>query len=77
MKKGLIIFATLVVFGITSFAAYAGWGWKVYAESPSAYGYGISYSYESAANRALVECARRTPAHQTCYVTGREQWWID
>jgi hypothetical protein len=42
--------------------------WYCYASSPSAYGWGTSSSRRAAANRALRECAVRTPRYQTCYI---------
>lgn len=40
-----------------------------YAESASAYGYGVHFNGNIACDRALYECAIRTPQYQTCYVT--------
>lgn len=42
--------------------------WSCRARSPSAWGWGSSASLSNAQHRALFECARRTPRHQTCYI---------
>lgn len=39
------------------------------AASPYASGFGVSYTPAAACQRALAECAVRTPAGFTCFVT--------
>lgn len=43
------------------------------AKSPSATGWATGYNMYETCNRALYECAKRTPATEVCYVTNR--WW--
>ncbi len=42
--------------------------WTCRAESPVAYGVGISPNYAAAQQIALNECAVRTPTYYTCYI---------
>jgi hypothetical protein len=67
MKKiilGLTVAASAFAFAGQS-QAYA---WYCYASSASAYGWGTSGSRSYAVNRALAECAVRTPRYQSCYL---------
>lgn len=43
------------------------------AQSPSAVGVGNAWTRATACNRALYECAIRTPANEVCGVT---RWWF-
>ena len=66
MRSGLMALTfALGMLGLMSTEASA---WYCRAESPSAYGWGQDYSRGAARRRALWECARRTPRHQTCYI---------
>jgi hypothetical protein len=42
--------------------------WYCYASSPSGSGWSTSPSRVAAVQRALAECARRTPRNQTCTI---------
>jgi hypothetical protein len=66
MKKILgLTFAAAVLGFVGSADAHA---WYCYASSPSAYGWGTNDSRSRAVNRALRECAVRTPRYQTGYI---------
>jgi hypothetical protein len=66
MRKilGLTFAAALLGF-VGSADAYA---WYCFASSPSGTGWATSGSRSWAVNRALAECAVRTPRYQTCYL---------
>lgn len=65
MKKVKALF----FFAAVAAAPLAQAGWYCEAASWSAYGWGSSGSYNGARNRALSECAVRTPSTQYCYIT--------
>jgi len=66
MKKILGLSFAFAVLGLAGAAeAHA---WYCYASSPSASGWATSSSRRVAVNRALRECAIRTPRYQTCYI---------
>jgi hypothetical protein len=66
MKKILGLTFAFAVFGLAGSAqAHA---WYCFASSPSASGWATSGSRSWAVNRALRECAIRTPRYQTCYI---------
>ena len=63
------LFASLAfAVGVLAMMSTEAAAWYCRAESRSAYGWGSDYSRRAASRRALYECARRTPRHQTCYI---------
>ncbi|MBV1708019.1 MAG: hypothetical protein KGQ37_12525 [Hyphomicrobiales bacterium] len=68
MKKSLIVLA-LVVAGVTG-ATSPAWAWRCFARGTTgATGFSYGYYYlSSARQRALIECAIRTPRWARCYI---------
>lgn len=60
----LVLAATI---SLASFTASA--EWVAYASSADANGWGASLDRQTAINRALFECSKRTSYWNTCYIT--------
>jgi hypothetical protein len=65
-----VLFALVFAFGILALGASEASAWYCRAESSwGSWGWGRSASLRAARNRALWECARRTPRGRVCYIT--------
>ena len=64
-----ILFALTFAAGMLALASSEASAWYCRAQaSTGAWGWGRSASLRAARNRALYECARRTPRNRVCYI---------